>query len=371
MTDQRIAKMANMLINYSVSLKPEEKILIEITGDGKELAKALVKEAYMAGGVPYVNIRESDIDRVILQECTAEQIKLMGEVDAARMKQMDAYIGIRASRNANELGSVPSDKMKIYMEHYSKPVHLDIRLNQTKWCVLRYPNDSMAQLADMATEFFEDYYFDVCTMDYPKMSEAMDKLVEYMEKTDKVHIKGKGTDLTFRIKDIPAVKCDGKMNIPDGEVFTAPVKDSVEGKITFNTSALYQGFTFTDICLEFEKGRIINATSNNNKKLNEIFDTDEGARYIGEFSLGVNPYITKAMKDTLFDEKISGSFHFTPGNAYEEAFNGNKSSVHWDLVCIQTPEYGGGEMWFDDVLIRKDGLFVVDELLPLNPENLK
>jgi aminopeptidase len=244
-------------------------------------------------------------------------------------------------------------------------------VNNTKWCVMRYPNESFAQLAGMSTDDFEDFYFNVCNLDYSKMSKAMDNLIELMEKTDKVRIVGPGTDLTFSIKGIPAIKCDGKMNIPDGEVFTAPVRDSVNGVITFNTPAVSEGFTYEDIRFEFKDGKIIGATSNDTDRINKKLNTDEGARYIGEFAIGVNPYILKPMKDTLFDEKIMGSIHLTPGRCYDEASNGNKSAIHWDLVLIQTKEYGGGEIYFDDVLVRKDGLFVVEPLLCLNPENLK
>lgn len=223
----------------------------------------------------------------------------------------------------------------------------------------------------MSTDEFEDFYFKVCNLDYSKMDKAMDNLVSLMNKTDKVKIIGEGTNLEFSIKNIPAIKCAGIMNIPDGEVFTAPVRDSVNGVLSYNTPSLYSdGFTYENIKLEFKNGKIVNASSNDNERINKIFDTDEGARYIGEFAIGVNPYITKPMKDTLFDEKIMGSFHFTPGACYDEAPNGNKSTIHWDLVCIQTKEYGGGEMYFDDVLIRKDGVFVIDELKCLNPENL-
>lgn len=371
MKDPRIEKLANMLINYSVELKPGEHILIENIGEGIDLTKALIKEAYKAGGVPFVTIKNNEVNRILYENCTAEQMDKAAAYEAVRMKDMQAYIGIRAAENVSELGDVPSDKMKIYMEHYSKPVHSELRVKNTKWCVLRYPNNAMAQLAGMATEYFEDFYFDVCTLDYGKMSKAMDKLIEFMERTDKVRIIGKGTNLSFSIKGLPAIKCDGKMNIPDGEIFTAPVRESVNGEITYNTPALYQGFTFENIHFEFKDGKIIKAEANDTERLNKVLDTDEGARYIGEFAFGVNPYIKKPMKDTLFDEKIQGSIHFTPGNAYDEANNGNKSAIHWDLVYIQRPEYGGGEIWFDDVLIRKDGLFVPEELQCLNPENLK
>jgi aminopeptidase len=286
------------------------------------------------------------------------------------MSEMHAYIAIRAGANATEMADVPRDRMQDYMEYYVKPVHLELRVKKTKWCVLRYPNAAMAQLASQSTESFENFYFDVCNLDYEKMSHAMTPLVQLLNRTDHVRITAPGTDLTFSIKDIPAVKCDGKFNIPDGEVFTAPIKNSVNGTISYNSPSVYMGTSFENVSFTFEDGKIIEATANNSQRLNEILDTDDGARYIGEFSLGFNPYILHPMKDILFDEKIAGSLHFTPGQAYEEADNGNRSAVHWDLVLIQRPEYGGGEVYFDDVLIRKDGIFVHSELLHLNPEHL-
>ena len=222
----------------------------------------------------------------------------------------------------------------------------------------------------MNTESFEDFYFDVCTSDYDRMSRAMDPLVNLMNKTKNVHIIGQGTDLRFSIEGIPAEKYMGTFNIPDGEVATAPVKNSVNGFITYNTETRYNGVLFNNIRFEFKDGKIIKATSNKTKELNEILNTDDGSRYIGEFALGLNPYIEKPIGDTLFDEKIRGSFHFTPGDSLKESDNGNRSSIHWDIVNIQTPEYGGGEIWFDEALVRKDGVFVLEELKALNPENL-
>jgi aminopeptidase len=263
--------------------------------------------------------------------------------------------------------------MKIYESTVWKDVHIETRVKQTRWVVIRWPSPSMAQLADMSTEAFEDFYFDVCTLNYANMAEAMKALVARLKSTDQVHLKGPGeTDLTFSIKDIPAIPCAGSRNIPDGEVFTAPVKDSLNGVICYNTPTLSRGgVTHENVRLEFCEGKIVKATSSNTARLNEVLDTDEGARYVGEFAIGVNPYITKAMKDTLFDEKIAGSIHLTPGSSYDEAPNGNTSEVHWDMVMIQTPEYGGGEIYFDGQLVRQDGLFVVDDLKPLNPDALK
>jgi aminopeptidase len=371
MLDPRIKELATNLINYSVELKKGEKILIEVFGAENPLARQLVKEAYEIGALPFIEVNDELLNRELLIKASAEQLEAQARYHKMRMEEMDAYIAIRSAENITQNSDVPSENMQLYMEKFIKPIHGEIRVPNTKWCVLRYPNHSMAQSASMSTEAFEDFYFDVCTLDYAKMSEAMDNLVELMEQTDKVKIVGEGTDLTFSIKDIPAIKCDGKLNIPDGEVFSAPVKDSVNGVLTYNTPAVYQGFTYENIRLEFKDGKIIKATANNTEKINKVFDTDEGARYIGEFAIGVNPYIETPMKDTLFDEKIKGSFHFTPGKCYDEASNGNKSSIHWDLVCIQRAEYGGGEIYFDDRLIRKDGLFVIPELECLNPDNLK
>ncbi|QVY60715.1 aminopeptidase [Cytobacillus gottheilii] len=371
MRDSRIDQLAKNLINYSVRLQKGEKVLIENFGLQKELVTALVREAYAAGGQPFVSLKDHQVDRALLLGAQEEQFKLTAEFEANVMKNMDAYIGLRSGDNINEHADVPGDKMKIHGATIGKMVHREIRVPKTKWVVLRYPNASMAQLAKMSTEGFEDFYFNVCNLDYGKMDKAMDQLVSLMDRTDKVRITGPGTDLSFSIKDIPSIKCSGQMNIPDGEVYTAPVRNSVNGVLTYNTPSPYQGFTFENVKLTFKDGKIIEAEANDTERINKIFDTDEGARFIGEFAIGVNPYILHPMQDILFDEKIDGSFHFTPGQCYDEASNGNNSNIHWDMVNIQRPDYGGGEIYFDDVLIRKDGRFVIPELESLNPENLK
>lgn len=373
MQDSRINKLAESLVHYSCKVNKNENVLIKVYGEGEEynLVVALIKEIYKAGANPFVWNHNPQIMRELLKDCNEEQIKLWAQTDLALMQKMDAYIGIWGGSNNAENSSVSRENNQIYEKFYSNPVHMHERVKNTKWVILNYPTPSMAQQASMSTDEFEDFYFKVCNLDYSKMSKAMDNLVELMEKTDKVKIVGKETDLTFSIKNIKAIKCAGEMNIPDGEVFTAPVRESINGILTYNAPSLYNdGFTYENIKFEFKDGKIIKATANDTKRINGILDTDEGARYIGEFSLGVNPYITKPMKDILFDEKIMGSFHFTPGSCYDEAPNGNKSIIHWDLVCIQTEDYGGGEIYFDDILIRKNGIFVVDSLKCLNPENL-
>jgi aminopeptidase len=369
--DPRVRKLARNLIGHSTALQPGEKILIDVYGLELPMVKALIEETYAVGGVPFVSLKDDRVRRSLMMGATEAQWTLMAQFEAVRMKQMNAYIGLRSGVNASELADVPPDQNKIYQEKWWHPVHSEIRVNQTKWVVLRWPSDAMAQLAGTSTEAFEDFYFDVCTLDYEKMSRNMDPLKSRMERTDKVRIVGPGTDLSFSIKGLSAVKCAGKRNIPDGECFTAPVRDSVNGVLTYNTPSVYQGFTYEQVRFEFKDGQIVGATANDTERINKVLDTDPGARYIGEFSFGFNPFILKPMKDTLFDEKIAGSFHFTPGQAYAQADNGNRSAIHWDLVCIQRPEYGGGEIYLDGELVRKDGRFVAEELLGLNPENLK
>jgi len=369
--DERIKKLACNLVNYSCKVKKGEKVYIHYIGESTEcLARAIIKEVYKAGGLAFPHFTSQRVQREMLLNCSEEQLKVMAEVDCLEMSKMDCYIGIRGTDNVSELSDVPADKMNLYEKLYSTPVHHDIRVKKTRWVVLRYPNSAMAQLSGQSTEGFEDFYFKVCTLDYSKMNKAMENLVNYMNRTDKVRLVSPGTDITFSIKDIPAIPCAGELNIPDGEVFTAPIRDSINGTISYNTPSLYQGFTYENVKLVFKDGKIIEATANDTERINKVFDTDEGARYVGEFAIGVNPYVIHPMKDILFDEKIMGSIHFTPGNCYDEAPNGNVSSIHWDLVLIMTPEYGGGEIYFDDVLVRKDGRFVVPELECLNPENL-
>jgi aminopeptidase len=371
MKDPRMLTLSRQLIRYCTAMQPGERVLVEMFGHQPELVAAVVNEAYAAGAEPVVRLRDMTVMRALMRGATQAKWAFEAENDAALMRGVQAYIGIRANDNSFETGDVSAEKTELYAKHYSKLVHGQIRVPDTRWVVLRYPTPAMAQAAKMSLEAFEDYYFAVCTLDYAKMSRAMDALVKRLAVANRVRITGPGTELTFSVKGLPPIKCDGRINIPDGEVFTAPVRGSVNGVITYNTPSVHAGFEFTNIRLEFVNGKIVNATANDTQRINKVFDMDEGARYVGEFAFGVNPYITEPVQDTLFDEKIAGSFHFTPGHCYDECNNGNKSALHWDLVCIQRPEYGGGEIWLDDVLIRKDGLFVTDDLLCLNPSALK
>ena len=364
MQDARFDKLASLLVNYSTTLKRDEKVLIESFDTPDEMTIALIRAARKAGAVPFVQIQRAQVSRELALEIDGRQLDLTAAHELARMKKMDAYIAVRGSNNISELADVPTDRMKLIAKKL-RPLQ-DQRVQKTKWVVLRWPTPAMAQLAGMSTAAFEDFFFKVCTLDYRKLQLGMKGLKALLERTDKVEIKGPGTDLRFSIKGIPAIICGGDRNIPDGEVFSCPVKESVQGHVTFNAPSIYQSTGFDNIRLDFRDGKVIEATSNQTKKLNAVLDSDPGARYIGEFSLGCNPYILHPMRDILFDEKIAGSFHFTPGQAYQEADNGNRSQVHWDMVSIQRKEYGGGEIYFDGQIVRRDGKFLPKALRSLN-----
>ncbi len=365
MHDSRIDDLARQLVRYSTSLRKGEKVLIDLHEVPDSIGLALIREARSRGALPFLKIHRGRLTREMLHGASDDQYEVMSRHLLAEMKDMDAYIAVRGSDNIAETSDVPAERMKLAMKHL-RPV-LDHRVTRTRWCVLRWPSPSMAQQAGMSTEAFEEFYFRVCLLDYKALVPAMNALKKLMDRTGRVEITGPGTDLRFSIKDIPAIVCGGNYNIPDGEVFTAPVRNSVEGVITHNAPTIYQGIPFDGIRLEFSKGRVVNADAGaKTRELNRILDTDEGARHIGEFALGFNPVIREPMRDILFDEKIAGSFHFTPGQAYGDADNGNRSQIHWDMVSIQRKDYGGGEIRFDGKLIRKDGVFLPKALEKLN-----
>ena len=368
----RLQKLATNILVKSVQLQPGEKIYLEGLGPNtKPLLLALVEKAVELGGIPFYFYNDSSFTNALLKYTTEDQVKGFSNFHAQIMQQMDVFVGIRSHNNPCDDSDSSVEALKWYNQHWVGGVQIDIRVPKTRWCILRSPNDVMAYGAGLSTKQYEDFYYKSCLVDYQHMKECMKPLVDLMLKTDKVYIKAPKTELMFSIKGINARACFGQRNLPDGEVFTAPVKDSINGTIRFNTQDYQNGKRFSNIVLTFKDGKIVDCSHDGAvQDLIDVLDTDEGSRYMGEFALGVNPYITRPMGDALFDEKITGSLHMAVGNALHNAPNGNHSSIHWDLIQIQTPEYGGGEIWFDDVLIRKDGIFVLPELEGLNPKNL-
>jgi aminopeptidase len=372
MKDKRYETLARLLVHHSMAVKAGDKVLVEAFDIPTDFTVELIRQIGAAGAMPLVSTYHQQVLRALYQNSSEEQMRTIGLVERQRMEAVQCYCGVRGSHNISEMSDVPKEKMSLYEKLWWGPVHQDVRVPKTRWVVLRWPTPSMAQSAQLSSEAFEDFYFRVCAgVDYEKMRRAMEPLKELMDRTDRVAIKGPGTDLSFSKKGIPTIPCFGERNIPDGEIFTSPVRDSINGTLQYNCETLYRGTVFANMRLEFKNGKIVNATAGaQTAKFNEILDADEGARYIGEWSLALNPHILKPMNDILFDEKIAGSIHMTPGQAYETADNGNRSQIHWDMVCIQRPDYGGGEIWFDGKLVRKDGLFVMAELADLNPDRL-
>ncbi len=367
MRDPRLETLAANLLDYSLDIQPGEKVMITGETNSMDLLIALVEAAYQRKAVPYPRISHERLHRAYLLGATREQMDLQVSWDVQRIGDIDALISVYAEGNASELADVPGSILEA--SHLAGEPLMELYLKK-KWVLLKYPTPSGAQAAGMSTEAFEDFCLDVSTLDYARMDKAMDPLVELMTRTDRVRITSPGTDLSFSIKDIPVLKAAGKNNIPDGEVYTAPVRDSMNGTVAFNTPSLEDGVTYERIRLTFKDGKVVDSDASEPERLLKMLDTDEGSRYLGEFALGVNPRIDRPMKDTLYDEKIGGSFHVALGRAYDDADNSNRSAIHWDLVLIQTPTWGGGEIYFDDVLVRKDGLFVLPELEGLNPANL-
>lgn len=361
-----IMKLAKTITDYSIDVKANEKVLIIYYDDNaKDLVKELIRCINLKYAIPSYKRVDKQLDALLLRQNSEDIINVLINQFKFEIESFNSIIYIRSTQNEYEEKSIPMDIKNLY-NSLKRPYDY-IRINERKWVILNYPTLMDAYKAKMSIDEFYNYAFDVMNVDYSNMRNKLEPLKDLMEKTDKVRMIGPNTDINFSIKGMPAIICCGNANIPDGEIYTAPIKDSVNGIITYNTPSPYRSNVYNNISLVFENGKIVSATCDgDNKLLNEIFDTDKGARYIGEFSFGVNPKILYPMGDILYDEKIKGSIHFTPGMAYANCDNGNRSDIHWDLVWIQREEYGGGEVYFDDVLVRKDGIFVLDELKDLN-----
>ena len=373
MRDERIDRLADLLLTYSLKLKKGD--LFEINGSlpAKPLIMALQRKANAIGAVPFVKLTDDEISRLFFgfidpqnPEASRPAIEAQLEWETKYWDHMVAHVDIGVDENDAELSAVDTRAMTYYRD-----LRRELRdriIDERRWVYLHWPTMADAQKAGMCYDDFFDFFLSAALVDYVQMGRDMRPLVELMEKTDMVHILGPGTDLTFSIKDIPVVPCNGELNIPDGEVYTAPVRDSANGTVQYNTPAMRYGKRFDNPRLVFKNGHIDEASCDGDVAgFNEMLHADEGARYLGEFAIGVNNAVTKSIGNTLYDEKIGGSFHLTPGCAYADAFNGNKSQLHLDIVCIQTKAFGGGEIWFDGKLIRKDGVFLLDSLKGLNP----
>lgn len=366
---EREKKLAKQLVNNSCKIKSGEKILITYSDTPSTFIEILIEEISKCGGIPLPFRMDRIIKRRMLLNSNATTFEYLTKIISPIMSDVDAVILIGGSFNDFELSDIPSNTLRDFHKLYTEPIHFKLRCSK-KWVLLRYPTPSFAQSSGLSSEKFYNFFFDVCTLDYLQLNKKMQPLKELLEKTDKVHIVTPSTDLTFSIKGMPAIICSGECNIPDGEVYSAPIKDSVNGHIAFNIPAVDNGVEFRDINLTIKDGKILDFNCNNNEKFGEILDTDEGSRYFGEFAFGLNPYCQEPLKDILFDEKMCGSIHMAIGSSYEDCFNGNTSAIHLDLIQKQTLKYGGGQIYFDDNLIFENGKFIYPNLVDLNSENL-
>jgi aminopeptidase len=357
--------LAMQLLHGSVALKTGENILIQLAGlNGIGLVRELAQEARRIGAHPFFEIQDTDVSRILLESGDDAYWANQREVDGLPlMNQMHAFIGIRAGQNIYETSQVAKSANKAYAEQFLHPVHFERRVKHTRWCILRYPSEAFAMNAKMPTARFTEFYYKACLLDYGRLREAMKPLEEILRAGREIRLKGEGTDIRFGIEGQNWISCHGTHNIPDGELFSSPILDSVNGTIAYAPS-VYQGKPFERVTLHVKDGVVEDYDASDKAGLRDILDTDEGARRFGEFSFGTNPVIDAPMYDILFDEKIWGSNHLTLGQDYEEAANGNRSAIHWDLVCI------GADVELDGTLIRKGREFVHPALTGLNPSAL-
>lgn len=363
---EKIRLLVKNICEYSLDLKENERIYIHYESrECNPLVKEIIKLASKMNCFVYEELVDREISSLKKSMMPNNLISNMKYLEEEKIKYFDAFIYIKYSENDYESKIIDKDKLQEISKALENSVN--VRSNEKKWVLLNYPSKLDAHKAKMNTLEFYDFALDAMTIDYKDVCNNLRPLKDLMEKTDKVRIVGPNTDISFSIKNMNAIPCCGEKNIPDGELYTAPIKTSVNGTITYNTPSPYMGCVYNNVSLTFKDGKIIKASSDEEEDLlSSVFSIDDGAKYVGEFSLGFNKVITKPMGDILFDEKIYGSLHFTPGASYKDAYNGNDSSLHWDLVLIQTKEYGGGEIYFDDILVRKDGLFTLPDLKQLN-----
>jgi aminopeptidase len=362
----RMDAIADMIAGHSLKITPGDKVLVDATDDCDDLIMAAIKSIQAKGGLPFVLHQSSRVRCAWLMGITDEQLESWYESMYHLRKDMDCILTIRSQNNGFELADVPQEAIR-------KFAGMSIRLGKLarkptlRTSLIRYPTAAFAQQCGMSTDACEEYFFNVCTMDYQALYQEMEPLKAALDHAGRVRILSPGTDISFSIEGVNCFISAGTWNIPDGETAMEIVRESVNGIISYNVPSNHQGFVYRDIRLTFKEGRVAGVEANDAKRMEAILDTDAGARYIGEFAIGVNPYIRRPIIDTLFDEKMAGSLHFTPGGTDSD---GNPSSVHWDIVQSHMPEFGGGEIYLDGKLWRKDGLFVDDALKRLNPDVL-
>lgn len=368
MQDPRIGKLARLLVNYSIRLKPGENVYLLTDSElGLPLAREVYKEIIIKGGHPYPhlvldpNVGMGAMDPIFMRYAIADQLSHLSDIALREMQEMDAYIRIGAPENTKDLAGIDPERI-VARERATQPI-LDERLRK-RWVVTRYPTPALAQEAGMSISDYEDFLYGACLVNYRRMKREQGVIKERFDNGRLVRIVAPGTDLTFSISGRRGIMCYGLRNVPDGEVYYAPVEDSMNGVVSFPYPTIVDGQEVDGVVLEFENGRVVKASASKNEKLLIAkLDTDKGARVVGEFGIGTNYGITRYTKNTLFDEKIGGTIHLALGNAYEGSAPKdvrNKSAIHWDMVVDLREFTGGGKIYLDRRIVQRNGVFRIE-----------
>ena len=334
MIDLRTQKLAKLIVNYSVFVKPGEKVVISGMEEAKDFVVALYKEVILRGAHPILRFRPSGISQFFYKHANEEQIKKFPDEFDYIVKNAQKYIGISTENNTRELTNCDSKKMTM-REKIVHPISDYIVNEKPKIyrCSVGFPCMALAQEAEMSLTEYENFLYAACLQDWRKLGEKIDKILNCFRKGKKVWLIGEGVDLKFEINGKQAKADKGEENMPGGEVFMAPIRESLNGWIKFDYPAIRNGKEVTDIYLKFENGKVIESKASKNEDfLKQMLATDENASYVGEFGIGCNPKVNKFTKDLLFDEKIGGTIHLALGMAYKENGGGNDSGIHWDIV---------------------------------------
>jgi len=368
MTDLRVEKLADVLVNYSVAVQPGDKVLVEGETPTAPLLKAVYARVLQTGGYPMMMAFLPGTEELLFRHGSDEQLKHVPDPLKLIIETYDAAIRIRGVENTKALSNVDPAKMVLHNQARRELMQTFMQRSGSgdlRWVTTLFPTNAHAQDAEMSLSEYEDFVYGACMPDiddpvgyWRRFSAWQQKIVEWLKGRERAHVLGPETELHLSIAGRTFINSDGKHNMPSGEVFTGPVEDSVEGHVRFSYPAIFQGREVSGVQLWFEGGRVVKATAEKNEDfLLQTLDTDDGSRYVGEFAIGTNEGIDRFTRQILFDEKINGSFHMALGAGYPETGSKNESAIHWDMICDLRD---GGEIWVDEELMYKNGKFVID-----------
>jgi len=369
--DHRINKHAKVLINYSLQLKLGETVLISTDISCLKLANEVYREALKAGAHPQIKIDSNELQEIFLKNATSKQLSFHHENELTNVKTFDAFITLIGSENTRALTSIDTKRQKLRMQSGKDiaDIYQDrMRAKEIRWVGTMYPTSGFAMDANMSLSEFEEFVYDACLLNdddpisaWEKIEAQQEKICKFLNTKSRIRFVSDETDISMNIKGRTWVNCCGKVNFPDGEVFTGPVEDSVEGFIKFSYPAIFQGKKIENVRLRFDKGKVVEATADKGEEfLLEILDTDPGARFVGEIAIGTNYGIDRLIKHMLFDEKIGGTIHLALGRSIPGSGGVNSSLIHWDMLCDMRKD---GKIYADDELIYKNGNFIIDQEL--------